>query len=184
MRILTVLLAGLLASLSLSACAYDGKKPMAAQDQLPEHLKTGKQIRIENSHYMFLDQVKAYNTGSEQTQRAIQSSRSQELGRKGEYSIQSGVIAGEAGRPVVWNQTTQRYAILLDELGLVLLDNASAEAIARQYNMTLTIQIDRLNRAYFQLDANRIPNLMRELQQDIRVKDVLPSLLENVRQPM
>lgn len=184
MRILELILVGLLVLTPQTASAYNGKKPLSQQDQLPASLKTGKQIRIENSHYLILDQVKAYDTDLLGEQRTVQSTQSTELGRKGRYSIQSQVISGVAGRPVVWNQTTQRYAVLLDELGLVLNDNSSAEAVAQQYNMTLTVQIKRLNRAYFQLDANRIPDLMRELQQDIRVKKVLPSLLDNVREPM
>ncbi len=183
MRVSALLLSGLLTLISLSASAYDGKKPMADRDQLPEHLKTGKQIRIENSHYLILDQVKAYNTENKSNARAIQNSRS-EVARKGNYSIQSKAIANAEGRPVVWNQTTQRYAILLDELGLVLNDNSTANAIAKEYGMTLTVQIERLNRAYFKVDANKIPDLMRQLQQDIRVKAVMPSLLENSRQPM
>ncbi len=183
MRLLTLILTGLLATFSLSACAYDGKKPMASQDQLPAHLKTGQQIRIENSHYLILDQVKAYNTESKSNQRAVQSNNA-EIGRKGSYSIQSKAIANADSRPVVWNQSTQRFAVLLDELGLVLNDNSTAEAIARQYDMTLTVQIERMNRAYFQVDANKIPDLMRQLQQDTRVKTVMPSLLENSRQPM
>ncbi len=183
MRILILVLSGLLSLVPLAAHAFDGKKPTVAQDQLPEHLKAGKQIRIENSHYLILDQVKAYNTDKQENQRAVQSSNS-EIARKGTYSIQSKAIANAEGRPVVWNQTTQRYAILLDELGLVLTDNSTAEAIAQQYGMTLTVQIERLNRAYFNVDANKIPDLMRQLQQDIRVKAVMPSLLENSRQPM
>ncbi|WP_086479752.1 hypothetical protein [Oceanospirillum sanctuarii] len=183
MRLFTLILTSLLATFSLSACAYDGKKPMAAQDQLPAHLKTGKQIRIENSHYLILDQVKAYNTQNRSNQRAVQSNNA-EIGRKGNYSIQSKAIASADGRPVVWNQSTQRFAVLLDELGLVLNDNGAANAIAKEYGMTLTVQIERLNRAYFNVDANQIPDLMRQLQQDIRVKAVMPSLLENSRQPM
>lgn len=176
MRFLTLILTSLLVLLSLSAGAYDGKKPMAAQDQLPQHLKTGKQIRIENSHYLILDQIQAYSVDSPAGQRATQSKHA-ELARKGKYSIQSKVITNAKGHPVVWNQSTQRFAVLLDELGLVLNDNRAANAIAKEYGMTLTVQIERLNRAYFKVDADRIPDLMRQLQQDIRVKAVIPSLL-------
>jgi len=183
MRLLPLILSGLLTILPLSACAYDGKKPVVTQDQLPAHLKTGKQIRIENSHYLILDQVRAYSTESQTGQRALQSSDT-EIGRKGSYSIREKATANGDGRPVIWNQTTQRYAVLLDELGLVLTENSEAEAIAQQYGMSLSVQIKRLNRAYFRIDANKIPDLMRQLQQDSRVKSVLPSLLENTRQPM
>lgn len=180
----TVLFAGLLLILPpVGVSAFDGKKPMAAQDQLPVHLKTGKQIRIENSHYLILDQVRAYNTENKANQRVIQSNNA-EIARKGRYSLQAREISNLSSRPVVWNQSTQRFAVLLDELGLVLNDNSSAKAIARQYDMTLTVQIERLNRAYFQVDANKIPDLMRQLQQDTRVKTLIPSLLESSRQPM
>ena len=181
MRILDLILIGLLVLTPQTVMAYDGKKPLLQQDQLPASLKTGKQIRIENSHYLILDQVRAYDTNLLTNNRAVQNSQSKELSRKGHYSIQSQSIPSIKSRPVVWNQTTQRYALLLDELGLVLNENSTAEAIAQQYDMTLAIQIKRLNRAYFHLDANRIPDLMRELQQDMRVKKVLPSLLENTQ---
>lgn len=183
MRLFALLLSGLLAIQPVVASAYDGKKPLPQQDQLPDHLKTGKQIRIENSHYLILDQVKAYNTENQANKRAVQNSRA-EVTRKGNYSLQSEPLAGAEGRPVVWNQTTQRFAILLDELGLVLTDIRNADAIAKEYEMRLSVQIERLNRAYYEVDANKIPDLMRQLQQDIRVKAVMPSLLENSRQPM
>ena len=182
MRVITYLLAALMATLPLSACAYDGKKPLPEQDQLPQHLQTGKQIRIENSHYLILDQVQAYDTGLEQNRRAVQSSNA-EIGRKGSYSIQAQPLSNAEGRPVVWNQTSKRYSILLDELGLVLTDNSAAQRIADRYGLNLTVQIERLNRAYYQVDANKIPDLMRQLQQDTQVKQVLPSLLDRVRQP-
>lgn len=181
MRFITLFLTTAITLMPLTACAYDGKKPMTDQDALPAHLKTGQQIRIGNNHYMILDQVKAYDTQNAANPRARQN-RSAELARKGDFSIQA-QSAADNGRPVVWNQSTQRFAVLLDELGLVLNDNSTAEAIARQYDMTLTLQIERLKRAYYRVDANKIPDLMRRLQQDDRVQDVLPSLLDQTRQP-
>ena len=101
---------------------------------------------------------------------------------KGQYSIRASLTA--EGNPVVWNQSRQRYAVILDELGLVLNDINQAESIAATYDLKLTTRITKLKRAYYQVSAQKIPELMRRLQQDIRIREVLPSLLERSREPM
>lgn len=176
---LSMLFLGLITS--LSAVAYDGIKPLPQQDTLPEHLNTGSQIRIGHNHYLLLDQIRAIPQEESSSAKTKQPD-TELLGSKGIYNIQASISS--KGQPVVWNQSTQRYAILLDELGLVLNDISQAENIAGEYGLILTTRLSRLKRAYYQVDAEKIPELMRNLQQDTRVREVLPSLLENARKAM
>lgn len=164
---------------SINACAYNGIKPQGDQDKLPEHLSSGTQMRIGHNHYLLLDQVRAFNADHFQRHAA---NVGDELSQKGQYSIRASLTA--EGNPVVWNQSRQRYAVILDELGLVLNDINQAESIAATYDLKLTTRITKLKRAYYQVSAQKIPELMRRLQQDIRIREVLPSLLERSREPM
>ncbi|OPX56567.1 hypothetical protein SAMN02745127_01790 [Oceanospirillum multiglobuliferum] len=177
----------LLFFLPLSACANNTSitniSAHSEQRSLPEHLQTGQQIRIGNSHYLILDQVQAFDQNSTKGQQRIAASTAQSLGQKGPYNLQASQADPE-GKPVVWNQSTQQYAVLLDEIGLVLNNIEQAEQVAQDYQLNLSLRIARLKRAYYKVDANLIPELMRRLQQDERVKEVLPTLFEHRRQPM
>lgn len=167
---LSLLLALLLAGI---ASAYDGIKPQGNGEVLPEHLHSGMQIRIGHNHYLLLDQVRAFATNKPGNP---SSPSGNELSRKGGYSIQASKQT--TGQPVVWNQSKRRYGIIQDELGLVLHDINQADSVAASYGLKLISQLNGLKRAYYQVSAHKIPTLMRRLQQDIRVREVMPSLLE------
>lgn len=161
------------------ALAYDGVKPTGDQEHLPEHLNSGTQFSIGHNHYLLLDQVRAFADQHDQL-------AGDELSKKGRYSIRASSAAENPveWNPVVWSQSNQRYAVILDELGLVLHDINQAESLAARYGLTLTTRLSRLKRAYYQVSAQKIPELMRQLQRDTRVREVLPSLLERERQAM
>ncbi|WP_028299676.1 hypothetical protein [Oceanospirillum beijerinckii] len=165
----------LLLTLTEIASAYNGVKPQADQETLPDHLHSGMQMRIGHNHYLLLDQVRAF-AAKKQNDTPLNPSR--ELSRKGGYSILESKTT--TGKPVVWNQSKRRYGIIQDELGLVLHDINQADNIATSYDLKLTRRLNGLKRAYYQVDAKKIPTLMRRLQQDIRVREVIPSLLEQM----
>lgn len=158
------------------AWGISGQSDAQRNKELPSHLKSGKQIRIENNHYLILDKVAAYAIPPQPTA----SLHHDELARLDNFSIQPKRNDAQKERPVIWNQSTQSYAILENELGLILNDSRSAKLIAEQYSMELLVQIERLKRAYYKVDANRVPDLMRQLQQDTRIKAVMPVLLESM----